>query len=126
MAIVLAIIIALVVYLGGGWCAYNIYTSFQDIDTMTVQSIYSSEILTYNIVAAVVNFLCAYFWERNKGPLSEGEANGMLFLALGVPAVTWVLCAYVLPISYGASILNTVINIIVMSICSSMWLRRVL
>ena len=122
MAIILAIIISLVVYLGGGWCAYNIYMSFQDIDNMTIQSLYSSEILTYNIVAIAFSVLF--------GSLAEGKGHSFSdsfpYIIIGLPLVMWALCVYVLPISYGASILNTVVNIIVLCVCCVMWLRRVL
>lgn len=126
MAIVLAIIISLAIYLGGGWCAYNIYLSFQDIDTMTLQGIYSSEIAAYNIVAAIANVIFAALWEKSEGGISDSQSNKMLFLSLGVPVITWLLCSYVLPISMGASILNTVLNILTMCIFASMWLRRAL
>ena len=120
MAIVLAIIISLAVYLGGGWCAYNIYESFQDIDTMTIQGLYSSQILTYNLVALAFNILFGWLAEKRGEQYSEK----FIWIAIGVPLATWAVCAYILPLSYGASILNTIINIIVLIYSATVWLNR--
>ncbi len=122
MGVFLSILISLVIYLGGGWCVFNIYLSIIDIESATIQSIYSSEILTYNILAGIINVIFLVLWEHNGGHVDDRK----LTLAMGIPAATWLLCAYVFPISMGASILNTILNVIAMTVCCALWLNRVL
>lgn len=115
--ILIAIVISAIIYLGGGWCVYNIYLSCVDIETYTFQEIYNSQILVYDIVAEA-GILFFIFLAEKKRNISEPLG----YFCIGLPVACWVLFTQILPMSEGAAILNTIFNIIGMTIAATLWL----
>lgn len=117
IAILISIIISCIIYFGGGWCVYNIYLSIVDIDTLTFEQIFNSQIIVYNSVVFVINFLCVI--NTNK---SEWLDN----ICLGVPVVCYFLFCKILPMSTGGAILNTVFVLLTLIICTTNLIQKLL
>lgn len=121
MAVILSIILATITYLGGGWCIYNVYLSINPIcDSDTIQSIYSTQLLVYAITSCVINAIAI--------GVADGPNNNLESWAEILPLAPLAVCIVfgLLPISEGGAILNTVICIIISSICIYQWLKSVL
>lgn len=115
---ILAIIIPLIVYFGIGWIAKDIYFSIWEIvDSTTLEEIYNKEILVYACVAVGYIILCHIILDDNS------PVGGMVF-AGAFPVVGYILCVYVLPISEGAAILNTILCIVGDIIASLAFIRE--
>jgi len=110
---ILAIIIPLIIYFGIGWIAKDIYFSIWEIvDSTTLE-----EILVYACVAVGYIILCHIILDDNS------PVGGMVF-AGAFPVVGYILCVYVLPISEGAAILNTILCIVGEIVASFAFIRE--
>lgn len=100
MKFIVAIVLPFIFYFGLGWIAKDIYFSMNPItdDTLFVD-IYKNEILVYAVIAAVYNFF---------GTLHEDSVICTLVM-VAIPIASYVLLAYVLPISEGAVYLNLIL-----------------
>lgn len=115
---ILAIIIPLIVYFGIGWIAKDIYFSIWEVvDSTTLEEIYNKEVLVYACVAVGYIILCSLIL------MDEDNIGGFVF-AGAFPVAGYILCVYVLPISEGAAILNTILCIVGDIIVSLAFIRE--
>lgn len=115
---ILAIIIPLIIYFGIGWIAKDIYFSIWEIvDSTTLEEIYNKEVLVYACVAVGYIILCYIILDNNS-------SDGVMAFAGALPIAGYILCVYVLPISEGAAILNTILCIVGEIVASFAFIRE--
>ena len=104
MKLALAIILPFIVYFGLGWVANYIYFAINPIiSTTTMQEIYNGEILSTSFLC----FLYCTIWE-----MTVGKDN--FFLSFGAPILLSLIFVVILPMSVGASVVYSILNIGVM------------
>lgn len=99
--IVVSLVVGALVYIGGGWIAYDIYRSFVPIEpTDTIESIGLTKLLIYGIVVLVYSFVLYI--------LLDLEDIKWYFEISMVPIWAWAAFKIFLPVSLGAGILNLI------------------
>jgi len=105
LIIVASIIIGALVYLGGGWITYDIYRSFDPVETS--ESLKDVEIKRFEIYAYVV--IGYYFLLEIIFGIFD-EVKGAFWIAF-IPIIIAGMFRLFLPISVGSAILNSIICI---------------
>lgn len=104
--IILSIAIPIIVYFGIGWIAKDIYFSIWEIaGNTTIQEIYNKELLIHCCVAVGYIIISWIILD------DDGIMGFMLFVG-ALPIAAYILCVYILPMSEGAAILNTILCIV--------------
>ena len=118
MPYIIALIISIILYLGGGWCIYNIYLSVFPIqDNDTIHQIACAQLLVYAIWATIVNLFGLYKAERSGVKSHDFDA-----VAAWSPLALWAIAKWILPLSIGFGIINVVICVLGMTFCIGQWL----
>lgn len=121
MAYVIAFIVSIILYLGGGWCFYNIYLSVVPIEaTDTLQDIACDQLLVYGIWATILIFFGMYMAERNGS-----QSNDFDTVAVFAPLSLWAIAKWVLPLSLGFGIINVVVVIVAITFALGQWFNRI-
>ena len=89
----------------------------QIVDSTTLEEIYNKEVLVYACVAVGYIILCHIILDNNS-------PDGVMVFAGALPIAGYILCVYVLPISEGAAILNTILCIVGEIIASFAFIRE--
>ncbi len=120
MPYVLACILSILLYIGGGWCFYNIYTSIVPLKgTETLHDIACDQLLVYGIWATVVIVFSLTKAEK------EGEHTGdFATFCMFAPLCLWGAAKYMLPMSLGFGIINVVLVVVVMTYSLGLWFNR--
>lgn len=103
-----AIIVPILVYLGIGWIVKDIYFSIVADNGMTLKEVFNAEIYVYDIIAMLYCVIIAIFFDSDL-------SDYLWWIPLAMAFIT----VHILPISIGATILNSIVCIIVMICCTA-------
>ncbi len=117
MPYIIAFVISIILYLGGGWCFYNIFVSISPIsDSESLHSIACNQLLVYGIWATVVNAFGLWMAEKNGC-----KSHNLDPVALGTPLALWAIAKWLLPLSIGFGVINVVLCVLAMTFCLGQW-----
>lgn len=106
--IIIAFILAVIIYIGGGWIVSDIYYSIFPIDEqMTLEEIFQTRIIIYNTVCGIASFICVI--------LADDRYTDRIFWCIGVPFGFYLLITF-LPMSAGIAWANTIACVIALTI----------
>lgn len=112
--IIVAILIALVVYFGLGWVAKDITFSMMNInDNTTLEEIANIDLIVYASLAGVYIILCLGF-------IMEHVDNDKLLSIILFPLAAYCISKYLIPPSMGSAVLFNLLNISGMIIATAL------
>ncbi len=105
ITVIIAVIIALAVYLGLGWVIKDITLSMMDInDSTTFEEIANVDLAVYASLAGVYNILCVGF-------IMERVDNDKLLWFILFPLAAYCISRYLIPPSIGSAVLFNLLNV---------------
>lgn len=105
ITVIIAVIIALAVYLGLGWVIKDITLSMMDInDSTTFEEIVNVDLAVYASLAGVYNILCVGF-------IMERVDNDKLLWFILFPLAAYCISRYLIPPSIGSAVLFNLLNV---------------
>ncbi len=106
---IVIIIVPVLVYVGLGWIASDIYFSFIDTSDITIRDYENARFWIYNIIACIYLLITG---PSRCDPDVEDWIDGFRFLPIGLAY----LMTSIIPVSLGATLLNFLICVIEMMI----------
>lgn len=112
ITVIIAVIIALAVYLGLGWVIKDITLSMMDInDSTTFEEIANVDLAVYASLAGVYNILCVGF-------IMERVDNDKLLWFILFPLAAYCISRYLIPPSIGSAVLFNLLNVMRNDYCN--------
>lgn len=115
MSHIIAFIVSILLYIGGGWCIYDVYISVFPIEnTDTLMDIAFEQLMVYSCWAAIVNFMAFVMSSKNND----------FYMNIGVSPIFIALITKIFPLSIGVGILINILTIASMTYCIGQWLSE--